>query len=88
MRLHAAILAVDYGIPFYAISYGRKTRAILEELELSYIQNANTFHLGRFFADFERLIAARVDAVLAIQAKSPIIRTNISHTLDRVFSHF
>ena len=88
MRLHAAILAVDYEIPFYAISYGRKTRAILEELELSYIQDAETFHLGRFFADFEHLVEVRADAVLAIRAKSTIIRTNISHTLDRVFSHF
>ncbi len=88
MRLHAAILAVDYEIPFYAISYGRKTRAVLEELELSFIQDAESFHHGRFFADFERLLESRTDAVLAIRAKSATMRHNITQTLTRVFSHF
>jgi polysaccharide pyruvyl transferase WcaK-like protein len=88
MRLHASILCVCYGIPFYAISYGRKTRSILEELGLSYIQDAQSFHLGRFFADFESLMEAHERAVLAIKEKSGTIRINILSRLDRVFSHY
>jgi polysaccharide pyruvyl transferase WcaK-like protein len=88
MRLHASILAVCYAIPFYAISYGVKTRSILEELGLSYIQDSKSFHLGRFFADFESLMAAHDVAVLAIRDKSDTIRTDSISRLNRAFSHF
>lgn len=40
MRLHANILSVVHGTSFYSISYGNKTRALLQELELSFIQDA------------------------------------------------
>ena len=88
MRLHASILAVCYNIPFYAISYGIKTRSLLEDLGLSFIQDANAFHLGRFFADFESLMEAHDVAVLAIKDKSVTIRADILSRLNRVFSHY
>jgi polysaccharide pyruvyl transferase WcaK-like protein len=88
MRLHASILAVCYNIPFYAISYGVKTRAILEELGLSFIQDAESFHLGRFFADFESLMGVHSEAVLAIRDKSATIRVDILSRLNRAFSHY
>jgi len=85
MRLHANILSVVHGIPFYAISYGNKTRAILQELELSFIQDAKQFQFSTFRTQFWQLIEAQQDAEFAINAKSDTMRTDISTSLQSLF---
>lgn len=85
MRLHANILAVTHGIPFYTVSYGNKTRAILRELELSFIQDARHFRFSTFRTQFRQLMESREGAEFAIGAKSDILRTDISNTLESFF---
>ncbi len=85
MRLHANILSVVHGIPFYALSYGNKTRSLLQELELSFIQDAKYFLFSTFRTQFWELIEAREDAEFAITAKSDILRTEISTSLESLF---
>ncbi len=85
MRLHANILSVVHGIPFYSISYGNKTRAILQELELSFIQDAKNFQFSTFRTQFWQLIEAQEDAEFAIKAKSDTIRSEITNSLESFF---
>jgi polysaccharide pyruvyl transferase WcaK-like protein len=85
MRLHANILAVAHGIPFYTISYGNKTRAILQDLELSFIQDARNFQFSAFRTQFWQLMESQEDAEFAIGAKSDILRSDISISLDSFF---
>ncbi len=88
MRLHASILSVVHGIPFYAISYGQKTRAILQSLELSFIQDAKTFNLALFKTQLEDLLMARETAEFAIRSKSTTIKAEILTKLDQLFYGF
>lgn len=85
MRLHANILSIVHGIPFYSISYGNKTRAILQELELSFIQDAKNFLFSTFRTQFWQLIEAERDAEFAINAKYDTIRTEITTSLETFF---
>lgn len=85
MRLHANILSVVHGIPFYALSYGNKTRSILQELELSFIQDAKQFQFSTFRTQFWQLIEAQEDAEFAINAKSDTMRVDISTSLQTLF---
>lgn len=85
MRLHANILSVVHGIPFYSISYGNKTRAMLQELELSFIQDAKSFLFTTFRTQFWQLIEAEQDAEFAISAKYDTIRTEITNSLELLF---
>ena len=85
MRLHAVILSVNYTIPSYVISYGSKTRSLAEDLSLSYIQDADRFDLRRFEREFIEFEEVRSEALLAIQEKSDILRSNTLTSLSRIF---
>lgn len=88
MRLHASILSVIYGIPFYSISYGNKTRSILQSLELSFIHDAKTFLFSVFRTQFWLLVEARTDAEFAIAEKSDTMRKDINSSLEKLFYGF
>jgi polysaccharide pyruvyl transferase WcaK-like protein len=85
MRLHASILSVVEGIPFYALSYGQKTRSILQALELSFIQDARSFNLPIFKTQLEELLDAKDMAEFAIRSKSATIKEQIHKELDILF---
>ncbi|MDD2745804.1 MAG: polysaccharide pyruvyl transferase family protein [Candidatus Gracilibacteria bacterium] len=85
MRLHANILSVVHGVPFYSISYGNKTRVLLQELELSFIQDAKQFQFSLFRTQFWQLIEAEGEAEFAIKAKYDTIREEISTSLESLF---
>jgi len=85
MRLHANILSVVHGIPFYSISYGNKTRVLLQELELSFIQDAKHFQFSLFRTQFWQLIEAEEDAEFAIKTKYDTIQKEITTSLESLF---
>lgn len=85
MRLHASILSVVAGIPFYAISYAKKTDEILRDVGTSYVQRASTFDPEIFKTQFRELIQTRETQQFALIHKYDTIKANTLESYNFLF---
>ncbi len=85
MRLHASILSVVSHVPFYAISYAKKTDEILADVGASYVQRANTFDFEIFKKQFAELIASREAQQFALVGKYDTIKANTIESYNLLF---
>lgn len=87
MRLHSAILAVRYGVPFLALSYSNKTDELLARLRWPHALAAKSFDLPSFMRAFERLEGAHGAALLDLEAQSRRMASSFENVFPTLFSH-
>ena len=75
MRLHSVILAIRHRIPFFAISYGSKTREMLRDIEASHAMEASGFDFDRFAPELSSVLSSRKDEEFALEEKSGILQS-------------
>ena len=85
MRLHSLVLSVVHAIPFFAISYSKKTDELMRSLHYDFTLSAHTFSLEYFKARFITLEASKKEVQFALEAKNDTIKNAIRHTLKNIF---
>lgn len=88
MRLHAGVLSFINGIPFFLLSYSKKTDAFAERVGSEWIMPSGTFDEKRFseaFARFAREVSAHSGPFFALSEKCGKIREEARNSYDEIF---
>lgn len=85
MRLHSLILSFVHTIPFFAISYEKKTDEFIRSIGYDFILAARTFDIEVFKTQFSELRAHKQDAIFALERKNDTIKTQLANTLNTLF---
>lgn len=85
MRLHSLILSFVHAIPFFAISYGKKTDEFLRGINYEYSLAARNFDMEVFKKRFTELEKTKNDQKFALSAKNDTIKREINLTTHIFF---
>lgn len=84
MRLHSLILSFVHAIPFFAISYGKKTDEFIRGINYEYSLAARVFDIEIFKKWFLRLEKEKNEQKFALSAKNDTIKREI-HLITNTF---
>lgn len=85
MRLHSLILSLVHAIPFFAISYGKKTDEFIRSIHYEYSLAARIFDIEVFKKRFMELEKEKNEQKFALSAKNDTIKREISITTNNFF---
>ena len=85
MRLHSLILSFVHAIPFFVISYGKKTDEFIRSINYEYSLAARTFDIEVFKTQFLKLEGDKKAVEFALQAKNDTIKKEYSSILKKTF---
>jgi len=86
MRLHSLILSLVHAIPFFAISYGKKTDEFVRSLNYEYSLAARMFDIEIFKKQFMKLEEEKNEQKFALSAKNDILKREIYFTTNNFFN--
>ena len=86
MRLHSLILSLVHAIPFFAISYGKKTDEFVRSLNYEYSLAARMFDIEIFKKQFMKLEEEKNEQKFALSAKNDILKREIYFTINNFFN--
>lgn len=84
MRLHSLILSFVHAIPFFAISYGKKTDEFIRGINYEYSLAARVFDVEIFKTRFMELEKDKNEQKFALSAKNDTIKREI-HIITNTF---
>lgn len=85
MRLHSLILSLVHAIPFFAISYGKKTDELIRSINYEYSLAARVFDIEVFKKQFMNLEKEKNEQKFALSAKNDTIKREIHITTNNFF---
>ncbi|MDD5377240.1 MAG: polysaccharide pyruvyl transferase family protein [Candidatus Gracilibacteria bacterium] len=85
MRLHSLILSFVHAIPFFAISYGKKTDEFIRGINYDYSLAARVFDIELFKKRFMELEKEKNEQKFALSAKNDTIKREIYITTNHFF---
>lgn len=85
MRLHSLILSFVHAIPFFAISYGKKTDEFIREINYGYSLAARAFDIEAFKKRFMELEQEKNEQKFALSTKNDTIKREIHITTNTFF---
>lgn len=85
MRLHSLILSFVHAIPFFAISYGKKTDEFIRGINYEYSLAARVFDIEIFKKRFVELEREKNEQKFALSAKNDTIKREIRITTNIFF---
>lgn len=85
MRLHSLILSLVHAIPFFAISYGKKTDEFIRGINYSHSLAARVFDIEIFKRRFMELEKEKNEQKFALSAKNDTIKREIYLTTNAFF---
>lgn len=85
MRLHSLILSFVHAIPFFAISYGKKTDEFIRGINYEYSLAARVFDIEVFKKRFLELEKEKNEQKFALSAKNDTIKREIYITTNTFF---
>jgi polysaccharide pyruvyl transferase WcaK-like protein len=85
MRLHSLILSFVHAIPFFALSYGKKTDAFIREINYEYSLAASIFEIEIFKKRFLELEKEKNEQKFALSRKNDTIKREIYITTNTFF---
>lgn len=85
MRLHSLILAFVHAIPFFAISYGKKTDEFVRGINYDYSLASRVFDIEIFKKRFIELEREKNEQKFALSAKNDTIKREIRITTNIFF---
>lgn len=85
MRLHSLILSFVHAIPFFAISYGKKTDEFIRGINYDYSLAARVFDMEIFKKRFMELEKGKNEQKFALSAKNDTIKREIHITTNTFF---
>lgn len=85
MRLHSLILSLVHAIPFFAISYGKKTDEFIRSINYEYSLAARVFDIEVFKKQFTNLEKEKNEQKFALSAKNDTIKREIYITTNNFF---
>ncbi len=85
MRLHSLILSFVHAIPFFAISYGKKTDEFIRGINYEYALAARIFDIEVFKKQFLELEKEKNEQKFALSTKNDTIKREILITTNNFF---
>lgn len=85
MRLHSLILSLVHIIPFFALSYGKKTDEFVQSIQYPYSLTAKTFEIEIFKKRFIELERVKDMQKFALNEKNDTIKHEIYITTNTFF---
>ena len=85
MRLHAGVIAAKNAVPFFLLSYSKKTDEFARRLSHEYVMSAKTFDFGIFAKRFDALLEHAEAESFALQEKCDILTKTTFNSYDRFF---
>ncbi|HBB27090.1 TPA: hypothetical protein DCZ36_01160 [Candidatus Gracilibacteria bacterium] len=85
MRLHSLILSLVHAIPFFAISYGKKTDEFIRSINYEYSLAARVFDIEVFKKQFMNLEKEKNEQKFALSTKNDTIKREIYITTNNFF---
>lgn len=85
MRLHSLILAFVHAIPFFALSYGKKTDEFIRGINYEYSLAARVFDIEIFKKRFLELEAEKNEQKFALSTKNDTIKREIQLITNTFF---
>lgn len=85
MRLHSLILSFIHAIPFFAISYGKKTDEFIRGINYEYSVAARAFDIEIFKKRFMELERSKNEQKFALSTKNDTIKREIYLTTNSFF---
>ncbi len=86
MRLHSMILSFVHMIPFFALSYGKKTDEFIRSIHYPYSLTAKNFDIEVFKKRFMELEKGKEEQKFALNAKNDTIKREIYLTTNIFFN--
>ena len=86
MRLHAGVIAAKNSIPFFLLSYSKKTDEFARRLGHEYTFSAKTFDFGLFVNRFDAMLDHAEDESFALEKKCDILEEN-TRISYKIFFH-
>ena len=85
MRLHSLILSFVHAIPFFALSYGKKTDEFVRGINYEYSLATRVFDIEIFKKQFLRLESEKNEQKFALSTKNDTIKREILLTTNNFF---
>lgn len=87
MRLHAGVIAFDYGIPAFMLSYSKKTDAFAEKAGIPFVMPSKEFDPSVFDVEFKKFVKEipAPPVIFAPSEKCGRIRKEARTTYDETF---